>query len=121
MTGKKQCLVQGPIGFDEQTLAIRVVEVTSSDIADVSTLADHLIQVHHDQEIASVAADGPYDRCRRHGAIAAWVLMPSFRCARMPSRGRPTASGQQGNQNTTVERSGDVEVNITVDVAQRPK
>ena len=58
------------IGIDEQTLEIRAVEVTSSDIGDAPMLPELLGQIPPDQEIASVTADGAYDTRKCHDAIA---------------------------------------------------
>src|SRR5690606_25475272 len=58
------------LGIDEQTLEIRAVEVTSSDIGDAPMLPELLSQIAPDQEIASVTADGAYDTRKCHDAIA---------------------------------------------------
>jgi hypothetical protein len=58
------------LGIDEQTLEIRAVEVTSSDIGDAPMLPELLSQIPPDQEIASVTADGAYDMRKCHDAIA---------------------------------------------------
>lgn len=59
------------IGIDEQTLAIRAVEVTSSSIGDAPMLPDLLDQIPLDEEIGSVTGDGAYDIRKCHDAIAA--------------------------------------------------
>ena len=73
-------LAQGPPGIDEQTLEIRAVEVTSSDVGDAPLLPELLDQIAPDQEIASVTADGAYDTRKCHDAIAergaAAVILP---------------------------------------------
>jgi hypothetical protein len=58
------------LGIDEETLEIRAVEVTSSDVGDAPMLAEPLSQISPDQEIASVSADGAYDTRKCHDAIA---------------------------------------------------
>ena len=58
------------IGIDEQTLEVRAVEVTSSDVGDAPMLPELLDQIPLDQEIASVTADGAYDTRKCHDAIA---------------------------------------------------
>jgi Transposase DDE domain len=58
------------IGIDEQTLEIRAVEVTSSDIGDAPMLPELLSQIPPGQETASVTADGAYDTRKCHDAIA---------------------------------------------------
>ncbi len=58
------------LGIDEQTLEIRAVEVTGSNIGDAPMLPDLLGQIPADQEIGSVTADGAYDTRKCHDAIA---------------------------------------------------
>ena len=58
------------LGIDEQTLEIRAVEVTSSDVGDAPVLPDLLAQIAADQDIASVTADGAYDTRKCHEALA---------------------------------------------------
>lgn len=59
------------IGIDEQTLEIRAVEVTGSNIGDAPMLPDLLDQIPADEQIGSVTADGAYDTRKCHEAIAA--------------------------------------------------
>ena len=58
------------LGIDEETLEVRAVEVTSSDVGDAPMLPELLSQIPFDQEIASVTADGAYDTRKCHDAIA---------------------------------------------------
>jgi hypothetical protein len=58
------------LGIDEETLEVRAVEVTSSNVGDAPMLPELLIQIPPDQEIASVTADGAYDTRKCHDAIA---------------------------------------------------
>lgn len=58
------------LGIDEQTLEIRAVEITSSDVGDAPMLPELLDQIAPDQQIASVTADGAYDTRKCHDAIA---------------------------------------------------
>ena len=58
------------LGIDEQTLEIRAVEITSSDVGDAPMLPELLDQIPADQDIASVTADGAYDTRKCHDAIA---------------------------------------------------
>jgi len=58
------------LGIDEQTLEIRAVEVTSSDVGDAPMLPELLDQIPAHEEIASVTADGAYDTRKCHDAIA---------------------------------------------------
>lgn len=54
------------LGIDEETLEVRAVEITSSDIGDAPMLPELLSQLPPDQEIASVTADGAYDTRKCH-------------------------------------------------------
>ena len=58
------------LGIDEQTLEVRAVEVTGSNIGDAPMLPELLSQIPGDQEIGSVTADGAYDTRKCHNAIA---------------------------------------------------
>ena len=58
------------LGIDEETLEIRAVEITGSQIGDAPILPDLLDQIPEDQEIGSVTADGAYDTRKCHDAIA---------------------------------------------------
>ena len=57
-------------GIDEETLEVRAVEVTSSDVGDAPTLPELLSQIPREQEIGSVTADVAYDTRKCHDAIA---------------------------------------------------
>ncbi len=73
------------IGIDEQTLEIRAVEVTSSNVGDAPVLPDLLAQIPGEEEIATVTADGAYDTRACHDAIAARdaaAIIPPRRNAR---------------------------------------
>ena len=73
------------LGIDEQTLEIRAVEVTSSDVGDAPMLPELLSQIPPDQQIASVTADGAYDTRKCHDAIAergAAAIIPPRRNAK---------------------------------------
>jgi len=49
------------IGIDEETLEVRTVEVTRSDIGDAPMLPELLAQISAGLDISSVTADGAYD------------------------------------------------------------
>ncbi|AQS50157.1 IS5 family transposase (plasmid) [Thioclava nitratireducens] len=73
------------LGIDEETLEIRAVEVTSSNVGDAPMPPDLLAQLPPDQEIATVTADGAYDTRACHDAIAdrgAAAIIPPRRNAR---------------------------------------
>ena len=59
------------IGIDEETLEVRAVEVTTSNVGDAPILPELLNQTPADQTIGSVTADGAYDTRKCHDAIAA--------------------------------------------------
>ena len=59
------------ISIDEETLEVRAVEVTGSNIGDAPVLPDLLNQIPLSQDIGSVTADGAYDTRKCHDAIAA--------------------------------------------------
>ena len=59
------------LGIDEETLEIRAVEVTSSNVGDAPMLPDLLAQIPADEEIATITAGGAYDTRACHDAIAA--------------------------------------------------
>ena len=58
------------LGVDEQTLEIRAIEITGSNVGDAPMLPELLSQIPPDQEIGSVTADGAYDTRKCHDAIA---------------------------------------------------
>jgi hypothetical protein len=59
------------LGIDEQTLEVRAMEVTTSDIGDAPMLPELIGQIAPHHEVASVTADGAYDTRKCHEAIAA--------------------------------------------------
>ena len=59
------------LGIDAETLEVRAVEITGSNIGDAPMLPELLEQIPPDQEIGSVTADGAYDTRKCHEAIAA--------------------------------------------------
>lgn len=54
------------IGIDEETLEVRAVEITGSNIGDAPVLPDLLDQIPADEQIGSVTADGAYDTRKCH-------------------------------------------------------
>ena len=73
------------IGIDEETLEVRAVEVTTSNVGDAPMLPDLLDQISSNQDIGSVTADGAYDTRKCHDAIAsrgAYALIPPRKNAR---------------------------------------
>jgi hypothetical protein len=59
------------IGIDEETLEVRAVDVTGSNIGDAPMLSELLNQIPSDRDIGSVTADGAYHTRKCHEAIAA--------------------------------------------------
>ena len=81
------------IGIDEETLEVRAVEVTGSNIGDAPMLPELLTQIPSDQDIGSVTADGAYDTRKCHEAIAArgaYALIPPRKNAKP---WKPTSDG----------------------------
>ena len=58
------------LGIDEETLEVRAVEITGSNIGDAPVLPDLLNQIPTHEQIGSVTADGAYDTRKCHDAIA---------------------------------------------------
>jgi len=81
------------IGIDEQTLEVRAIEVTGSNVGDAPVLPDLLSQIPSDQEIGSVTADGAYDTRKCHEVIAdrgAHAIIPPRKNAKL---WKPTSAG----------------------------
>ena len=81
------------IGIDEETLEVRAVEVTSTNIGDAPMLPELLNQIPPDRDIASVTADGAYDTRKCHEAIAgrdAHAVIPPRKNAKP---WKPTSAG----------------------------
>ena len=83
------------LGFGEETLEVRAVEITWSHICDAPVLPDLLVQIPADQEIGSVMADGAYDTRKCHDAIAdrgAHAVIPPSKNANSTSTCRSSGS-----------------------------
>lgn len=63
-------LAQDTTGIDEETLEVRAVVVTSSNVGDAPVLPELLDQIPPDQDIGSVTADGAHDTRKCHDATA---------------------------------------------------
>lgn len=81
------------IGIDEETLEVRAVEVTSSNIGDAPMLPELLNQIPPDQDIESVTADGAYDTRKCHDAIAARNAHAVIPPRKNAKPWRPTSAG----------------------------
>ena len=126
-------------GIDEETLEVRAVEVTTSNVGDAPMLPELLNQVPPDQTIGLVTADGAYDTRKCHDAIAvrdaharAIVLEPMAHKARshpakMPSHGNRRAPGPSPETKRSTHRDpwavpcGDDGADTTVEAASKPK
>lgn len=92
------------IGIDEETLEVRAVEVTTSNIGDAPMLPELLKQIPLDQDIGSITADGAYDTRKCHDAIAernAHAVIPPRKNAKP---WKPTSNGAIA-RNQAVEAS----------------
>ena len=81
------------LGINEETLEIRAVCVTTSNVGDALMLPDLLEQIPPDQAIATVTADGAYDTRRCHNVIAARgaaAIIPPHKNAQL---WKPTTAG----------------------------
>ena len=56
------------LAIEEETLEVRAVAVTSSEVGDAPMLSELLAQIPTDQYIASITADGAYDTRKCHGS-----------------------------------------------------
>ena len=81
------------IGIDEETLEVRAVEVTGSNIGDAPILPDLLDQIPADEQIGSVTADGAYDTRKCHEAIAARSAAAVIPLRRNARPWKPTSPG----------------------------
>ena len=58
------------VGVDEQTLAIRAIEITGSSVGNAPMLLELLDRLPVDVDLGTVTADGAYDTRKCHDAIA---------------------------------------------------
>ena len=73
------------IGVDEQTLEIRAIEITGSNVGDAPMLPELLKQIPAEVDIGSVTVDGAYDTRKCHDAVAdrgAHAVIPPRKNAR---------------------------------------
>ena len=92
------------LGIDAETLEIRAIEVTGAGVGDAPMLPGLLEQIADDQRIASVSADGAYDRRACHVAIAARnaiAIIPTRRNGRPWKEGTPGADARNDILRTT--------------------
>ncbi len=67
---KRGCWRKIHLRIDEQTLQVRAVKITGSNTEDAPVLPELLSQIPSDKEIGNVIADGAYDSCKCHNALA---------------------------------------------------
>lgn len=109
------------LGIDEQTLEVRAVEVTSSDIGDAPMLPELLAQIPTDQNIASVTPGSTMTPLPNE------ELMLSSHPAKTPSHGRQSrlapsrATRRCGRRNTWAVRSGDDGAATTAEAVSKPR
>lgn len=129
------------IGIDEETLEVRAVEVTTSNVGDAPMLPELLGQIPPDQGIGSVTApsrqhpsDAPAGQwtapTTRENAMTQLPRvgpMPSFRPARTPNRGSPQAQEPSPGTRQLMPRdiwagpSGDDGVDTTAGAVSRAR
>ena len=93
------------IGTDEETLEVRAIEVTTSNVGDAPVLPELPGQIPIDQAIGSVTADGACDTRKCHDAIAArnaGAVIPPRRNAKL----RKADTSGAGARNEAVSRPG---------------
>ena len=81
------------IGIDEDSLEVRAVEITTSNVGDATMLPELLGQIPPDQPVGSVTADGAYDTRKCQDAIAArgaHAIIPPRKNAKL---WKPTTAG----------------------------
>ena len=90
------------LGIDEETLEVRAVEVTSSNIGDAPMLPELLNQIPPDQDIGSVTADGAYDTRKCHEAGCSCSYPATQECKALEAYERRSNCPQRCGQCTTV-------------------
>ena len=115
------------IGIDEETLEVRAVEVTTSNVGDAPMLPELLAQIPSAQDIGLVTADGPTTPENVMMRLQRVALMPSYRRARTPNRGSPRAQAPLPETRRSMPRdtwaapSGDDGADTTAGAASRPR
>jgi hypothetical protein len=115
------------LGIDEETLEMRAVEVTSSEVGHAPMLPELLAQIPTDQDISSVTADGAFDTANAMTPSPPVALLRSCRRAGTPNRGSATPPGRSraarrfASRNASAGRSGDDGAVITAGAASRQR
>lgn len=96
------------IGIDEETPAVRAVEVATSNVGDAPMLPKLLGQIPPDQAIGSVTADEANDTRKCHDAIAARRAHAVISARKNAKPWKPTSAWscrpQQGSQCIAIPR-----------------
>jgi hypothetical protein len=95
------------IGIHEETLEVRAVEITGSNVGDAPMLPELLDQIPPDEEIGSVTADGAYDTRKCHEAIAARNAAAVIPPRRNAKTWKPASAGAVA-RNETLRASKDL-------------
>ncbi len=98
------------IGIDEETLEVRAVEFTTSNVGDAPMLPDLLDQIQPEQKLGSDTADGAYDTRKCHEAIAArdaHAMIPPRKNAKpwKPTSAGATARNEAVNAQRYLDRT----------------
>ena len=116
------------IGIDEETLEVRAVEVTSSNIGDAPVLPELLNQIPADQDIGIVTADGAYDTRKCHEAIAARSAHAVIPPRKNAKPWKPTSAAELLPETKRLVRSdtwgvpcGDAGADTTAEAASKPR
>jgi hypothetical protein len=106
------------IGIDEQTLEIRAIEVTSSNVGDAPILPDLIGQIAPEQGIGSVTADGAYDTRKYHDTIAARKTHANILPRKNAKRWKPDTAVARARNEATLGHctKGDVWRVLQIDV-----
>ena len=123
--GSKRCVWRKiHIGIDEETLEVRAVEVTGSNIGDAPMLPELLNQIPSDQDIGSVTAD---DTRKCHEAIAArdaHAVVPPRKNAKSWNQRAPEqllVTMRSMRNDIWAAPCGDVGADTTAEAASKPK
>jgi hypothetical protein len=112
------------VGIDEKTLEVRAAEFITSDIGDAPMLPEPLDQIRRSPASPPTVPSTPASAMMPLPPV---VLPPSFRPARMPSRGSQTLRVQSratkpcARQSASAEPSGDDGATITAGAASSPR
>ncbi|WP_373418455.1 transposase [Sagittula sp. MA-2] len=108
------------IGVDEQTLEIRAIEITGSNIGDAPMLPELLDQIPADVELGTVTADGAYDTRKCHDAVAdRGAHAPSYRRESPRPQAPLPETRRCAHRDTSAAPSGESGADTTAEAAPR--